>query len=55
MVRLHEQLKYFTAKKVSTDEKWQNVQIVLSGHDVSFLPNKIDSIVKLTHTWSGKR
>ena len=41
MDRLHDQLKYFTAKKVSTDEKWQNVQIILSGHDVSFFSIEI--------------
>ena len=35
MDRLHQQLKYFTAQKVSTDPKWQSVEIILSGHDVS--------------------
>jgi 5'-3' exoribonuclease 1 len=34
MDRLHQQLQFFTASKVSTDEKWRNVQIILSGHDV---------------------
>jgi 5'-3' exoribonuclease 1 len=34
MVRLHEQLKYFVTYKVSMDSQWQNVKVVLSGHEV---------------------
>lgn len=34
MVRLHEQLKYFVNKKISTDPCWQGLQIYLSGHEV---------------------
>jgi len=34
MVKLHEQLKYFVAKKVSTDRLWQGPRIYLSGHEV---------------------
>ncbi|XP_046850575.1 5'-3' exoribonuclease 1-like isoform X2 [Xenia sp. Carnegie-2017] len=33
MVRLHEQLKYFVNKKISTDPGWQGLQIYLSGHE----------------------
>jgi hypothetical protein len=35
MARLHEQLKYFVTYKVSTDTLWHNVQVILSGHEVS--------------------
>jgi 5'-3' exoribonuclease 1 len=35
MARLHEQLKYFVTYKVSTDTLWQNVKVILSGHEVS--------------------
>ncbi|XP_063710397.1 5'-3' exoribonuclease 1-like isoform X2 [Symsagittifera roscoffensis] len=34
MDRLQQHLKYFTAQKVSTDSKWQGVEIIMSGHDV---------------------
>ena len=34
MAKLHEQLKYFVAKKVSTDHMWQGLRIYLSGHEV---------------------
>eukprot|EP00842_Homolaphlyctis_polyrhiza_P003339 jgi/Hompol1/4005/HPOL_001675-RA len=34
MGRLQEQLKYFINKKISEDPAWQNVQVVLSGHNV---------------------
>ncbi|XP_065842209.1 5'-3' exoribonuclease 1-like isoform X2 [Oscarella lobularis] len=34
MVKLNEQLKYFVNKKMSTDRKWRNVNVILSGHDV---------------------
>ena len=34
MVRLHEQLKYFVNKKISTDPGWQGIKIYLSGHEV---------------------
>jgi hypothetical protein len=37
MVRLSEQLKYLIAKKVSEDADWRNVEIILSGHEVSDL------------------
>lgn len=35
MARLHEHLKYFVNKKLSSDPTWQKVEIILSGHDVS--------------------
>ena len=34
MTRLHEQLKYFVVKKMSTDRLWQGVRVYLSGHEV---------------------
>ena len=34
MARLHEHLKYFVNKKLSSDPTWQKVEIILSGHDV---------------------
>ena len=34
MARLTQQLKYFINKKVSEDVDWQDVEIVLSGHEV---------------------
>uniref|UniRef100_A0A0A9XX62 5'-3' exoribonuclease 1 n=1 Tax=Lygus hesperus TaxID=30085 RepID=A0A0A9XX62_LYGHE len=34
MARLHEQLKFFVAYKVSTDKLWQKPKIVYSGHNV---------------------
>jgi 5'-3' exoribonuclease 1 len=37
MTRLSEQLKYYINKKVSEDADWRGVEVVLSGHDVSFL------------------
>ncbi|KAI0236329.1 5'-3' exoribonuclease 1, partial [Lamellibrachia satsuma] len=33
MTRLHEQLKYFVVKKMSTDRLWQGVRVYLSGHE----------------------
>lgn len=33
MCRLHEQLKYFVTMKISTDTLWQNVKVILSGHE----------------------
>ena len=33
MVRLNEQLKYFVSMKISTDSLWQNVRVILSGHE----------------------
>ncbi|PNF32574.1 5'-3' exoribonuclease 1 [Cryptotermes secundus] len=33
MAQLHEQLKYFVTYKVSTDTLWQNVKVILSGHE----------------------
>ncbi len=39
MVRLHEQLKYFVNKKISTDPGWQGLKIYLSGHEVIQLQN----------------
>ena len=33
MVRLNEQLKYFVSMKISTDSLWQNVKVILSGHE----------------------
>ena len=35
MCKLHEQLKYFVNKKMSSDPAWQEVKVILSGHDVS--------------------
>ncbi|KAK9235780.1 XRN 5'-3' exonuclease N-terminus-domain-containing protein [Lipomyces kononenkoae] len=34
MSKLSTQLHYFISKKVSEDSRWQNVEIVLSGHEV---------------------
>ena len=34
MAKLTQQLKYFINKKVSEDADWQNVEVVLSGHEV---------------------
>lgn len=33
MTRLHEQLKYFVTMKISTDELWRDVTVILSGHE----------------------
>ena len=33
MCRLNEQLKYFVTMKISTDSLWQNVTVILSGHE----------------------
>ena len=35
MARLHEHLKYFVHKKVSSDPSWQDVEVILSGQNVS--------------------
>ena len=37
MVKLHEQLQFFVASKVSTDRLWQGVRIYLSGHEVGLM------------------
>ncbi|XP_043213031.1 5'-3' exoribonuclease 1-like, partial [Amphibalanus amphitrite] len=34
MVRLNAQLRYFVARKISTDPLWQGIRVILSGHDV---------------------
>ena len=34
MARLTQQLKYFVSKKITEDADWQNVEVVLSGHEV---------------------
>ncbi|KAK9454235.1 XRN 5'-3' exonuclease N-terminus-domain-containing protein [Dipodascopsis uninucleata] len=34
MSRLSKQLHYFVSKKVSEDSRWQNIDIILSGHEV---------------------
>jgi 5'-3' exoribonuclease 1 len=34
MVRLSQQLRYFVHKKITEDSNWQNVEVVLSGHEV---------------------
>lgn len=34
MEKLTAQLKYFVHKKVSQDSSWQNIEIILSGHEV---------------------
>jgi 5'-3' exoribonuclease 1 len=36
MAELSKQLRYFINKKVSEDKDWQDVEIVLSGHEVCF-------------------
>ena len=33
MCRLNEQLQYFVTMKISTDSLWQNVTVILSGHE----------------------
>ena len=33
MCRLNEQLKYFVTQKISTDSLWQDVTVILSGHE----------------------
>nr|CAD7397262.1 unnamed protein product [Timema poppensis] len=33
MARLHEQLKYFVAHKITTDSMWQKCKVILSGHE----------------------
>ena len=43
MARLHEHLKYFVNKKLSSDPTWQKVEIILSGHDVGQLREKRES------------
>lgn len=37
MARLHDQLKYFVSSKISTDAKWKDVKVILSGHEVILL------------------
>ena len=34
MAKLTRQLKYFISKKITEDADWQNVEVVLSGHEV---------------------
>lgn len=34
MARLHEQLKYFVTAKMSCDQQWKGVKVILSGHEV---------------------
>lgn len=34
MARLHEQLKYFVAEKISNDPAWHGLKVYLSGHQV---------------------
>ena len=34
MAKLHEQLKYYINKRITEDDTWKNVTVVLSGHDV---------------------
>lgn len=34
MARLNEHLKYFINQKLSTDQSWQNVEVIFSGHEV---------------------
>ena len=33
MCRLNEQLKYFVTQKISSDSLWQDVTVILSGHE----------------------
>lgn len=35
MAKLHAQLQYFIADKISNDPLWQKCKIILSGHEVS--------------------
>ena len=35
MAKLQQHLKYFVHKKLSTDPTWQQVEVILSGQDVS--------------------
>ena len=44
MAKLHEQLKYFVAKKVSSDRLWQGLRIYLSGHEVIWV-SSLDTTV----------
>ena len=37
MARLSDHLKYFINQKLSTDESWQKVEIIFSGHEVSIM------------------
>ncbi len=36
MARLHNHLKYFVHKKLSSDIGWQGVEVILSGQDVRY-------------------
>lgn len=38
MVKLHTQLQFFVASKVSTDRSWQGIRVYLSGHEVRGYP-----------------
>lgn len=33
MVRLQSQLSFFISSKISTDPLWQDVKVILSGHE----------------------
>ena len=35
MARLSAHLKYYVTKRISEDAEWRNVNVILSGHDVS--------------------
>lgn len=36
MARLSSHLQYFVNKKIAEDVEWRGVEIILSGHDVSW-------------------
>lgn len=37
MERLHAYLKDFIAKQITTDRLWRRIDVIYSGHDVSWL------------------
>lgn len=37
MERLHEELRHFIKRKMSTDLAWRKCRVILSGHDVSMM------------------
>ena len=56
MVRLHEQLKYFVNKKITTDPGWQGINIYLSGHEVIslYIYRGCASVFLCAYTCTGK-
>ncbi|KAK9367773.1 XRN 5'-3' exonuclease N-terminus-domain-containing protein, partial [Lipomyces kononenkoae] len=54
MTKLSKQLHYFISKKVSEDSRWQNVEVILSGHEVPGEgEHKIMEYIRATKTQSG--